>query len=457
MENNYDLNSNLDFILNHNLKTDIKNKIILQEKLCNSKNFNDSFKYIEDSLNFLYEKNRILQDIIKYSKIFLTNEIDSSILDCKTLLQSIEDDKDLIKNKTYIKYVVPFFYNANSNIIDRDNSILANTVIYNNSIYPSDKILENYVIDYFNVNKNNNCIYTNSNQYLSNNNYRSLYVFDSIQSSYIKETITLKFNKTIKMNKLNINLSNCKIEKVILTLENNKTKELDINKLNLFDSEYVDSIEIKISCSNYSVSQTLNKDINDNNFTSIIDNINIDENTIIDNKKYYYYLFGIDKINIQLVKINNFSGFCSQPINIGNLNKNQYLALHAEESIERGSIEYYLINNSSLIPILPENQNTIKNEYIFYKTPTRFAIDKNSPITIKCNNEIVNLSLFEAINKNDGNIYTIDYTPIIKPIDSLNNENVQIKIIFRSYDQNFVSFIKKIKLKKYGGKVYELK
>ena len=56
MDNNYDFNANMNFMLNHNLKTNVKNNVDLQNKILDSDSFNTTFKYIEDSLNFLYEK-----------------------------------------------------------------------------------------------------------------------------------------------------------------------------------------------------------------------------------------------------------------------------------------------------------------------------------------------------------------------------------------------------------------
>lgn len=449
MANNYDFNANMDFMLNHSLSTNVENNIDLQNKILDSDSFNTTFKYIEDSLNFLYEKNRTLQDLIKYSKTFLTNEINSSIADCKTLLQSIENDKDLVKDKTYIKYSVPFYFGLN-NIIDRDNSAISTATVYDGKLTLADNVIASYPMSYFAIKRSQNCIYSNEASYLTAKNYRSLYAFKSISSKPIEETITIKFNSTVKLNKLKLNLSNCKIKSVTLNLENNKTKVLDINKLNLFETQYVDSISIIVSCSNYSVSQTKYSDITSSNFTSIINNVNTDTNSTIGATKYYYYLFGVDSIFAQYVTVYEKSGFYSKEVSIGKLNTNEHLTLYAEDSIERGSIEYYIINGSETIPILPENQTQVVDEKIFYKSPTRFAVDTKVAPVIKKNNEVVNVSLYNAINTSGGN-YTVSYVPVINTIGNLINDSIKIKVIIRSYDTNYISFVNNIKIKKYGG------
>lgn len=450
METNYDINANLDFLLNHNLSTDVENNIELQDKILDSDNFNTTFKYIEDSLNFLYEKNRVLQDVITYTKTFLENEINTNISDCKILLQSIEKDRDLIKDKTYINYSVPFYFSL-SNIIDRNNLNIPAMSVYDGRLINSDVIINSYSIDSFYTKRSSSCIFNNENNYLNSKQYRSLYVYDSIKSSPVEETIYLNFTKAIKINKINFSLSNCSIKSVKLNLENNTSIYIDTDKLDLFDEQAVTSIEVNVSCTNYMISQVKYSDVTSNNLSAIINNINTDENLYVNNKKYYYYLFGVDNIDIQYVKQNTTCGFYSQDIYIGDLNSNEHLTLYAEDSIERGSVEYYIINGTETIPVLPENQTSVVDEKIFYKTPTRFAIDNNYPVTIKKNGEVSNLSLYDVLNIKDNNLYTISYTPVINSIDGLYNKSIKVKAIIRSYNEIHKNFIKTIKIKKYGG------
>jgi hypothetical protein len=449
MANNYDFTSNMNYMLNNTLSSTIEDNIVLQDLILNSDSFNTTFKYIEDSLNLLYEKTRTLEDIVAYSKTFLANEINNSISDCKTLLQSIEEDKNLIKDKTYIKYSVPFLFGLNA-IPDRNYTKLNSAVVYDSKLSLADNVFSNYDISYFSIKRDNASLYNNESNYLNSKNYRTLYISNSIRSSSIQETITIKFNNAVKMNKLNVNLSNCKITAVQLMLENNKTMDLDIDKLKLFNTQYVNSIAITIACSNYSVSQTSYSNITADNFISIISNINTDTNTTVNATKYYYYLFGVDAITAQYVSVYDTCGFISKDVYIGSLKSNEHLTLYTEESIERGSIEYSLINGTEVIPILPENQTQVIDEQIFYKYPTRFTIDSTYDVIVKLNGEVVNTSLYDAINTNTTG-YTVTYTPVINTISSLLNSNVKVKVVLRSYDTDFTSFVKTIKIKKYGG------
>lgn len=451
MNSNYDLDSNLDYVLNKSIEDIIGTDYRLQDKILNSKDFNITFKYIEDSLNFLYEKNRILQDIITYAETFLHNEITSNITKCKKILQSIEKDRDLIKDKTYIKISVPFDFDLKT-ISDRDNTILPTANLCNNSLMMNKKNSTTYSIDNMTVKNSSNCLFTNAKRYFTLNNYRSLYAADKISSKNISEIITLQFKSPIKINRIHINTSNCYIAKVTASCDNKNKQNIDINSLELFESIIVDELNITISTKNYCKSQLSYNKIKNTDINKIIDSINSDQDQIKDNDSlYYYYLFGIDEIEIQNIEINNVSSFCSKNINIGSLSSNDHLSLYTEDSIERGSIEYYILNGDEEIPILPENQNEIINEKIFYKTATRFPINYNKPVIIKKDLKKTNLTLQEAINMNDEGTYTVSYTPVINTITNSLNENIKLKAILRSYDTNFNTFIRSLKIKKYGG------
>lgn len=441
----FDLNSNFDFLINNNIESAINNKIIEQENTLDSNKFNISFKYIEDSLNYLYEKARVLQDIINYSNEHFLSEINNSIQDCKELYSQIQDDKDLVKNNTYIKYPVSL---SNLQTTDRDNSSLNSIINYNSSLTNSDNIIYKYNITNVSILDNINRIYSATNTLLTANYFRSMYCFDKIQSSYIYETININFDKSIKLNKINYTLSNCLIDKIKLVLEDNSIEYLNINQLNLFETKNVKSIEIILKTSNYILSQLK---YNNTNFDLFLNKISTDENLYVDKQKYYYYLFGLDNLEFLYVEPNYNCGFISQDINIGQLKANEHISIYSEEQITNGNAEYYIISNDVLYNILPENITYIKDEKLFYNKPTRFAINNNEPITIKCNGNITTLTYEQAINKQDNNIYTISYTPISSNIMNDFNDTIKLKVILRAYDNYNPNYINNLKIKKYGG------
>ena len=451
MDTNYDLNANIDFITKNTLSNHINKEIKLQDKIMNSKDFNTTYQYIEEALNFMYEKSRTLQDIISYSKLFLENETNESIAECKKLINLIEKDKDLMKNKTYIKIPVPFDFSLKT-LYDRNNSILPTADLYNNRLTLSNKNITKFNFDSFTVKNSSNCLFTNYASYKTRNNYRSLYALKNISSKAIKDLITIQFKNPITINKLNIDVSNCSIDKITISCKNKNYEDLNINNLNLFEEKTIDEINISISTKNYSKSQLCYSDIKNIDINTIIDSINSDQDIINkDNKFYYYYLFGIDNIEIEHVNINDNSTFYSKDIHIGTIAANEHISLYTKENIIQGSVEYYIINNNDEIPILPENTDQVIDEKIFYKTPTRFPIDYNKPIVIKKNLEPINISVYDVQNINDNNLYTISYTPIQNILSDSLNENIKIKTIIRTYNPFINNSIESINIKKYGG------
>ena len=449
MADNYDLDSNMKYLLNKTIDNNINGGIKLQDKILDSKNFNETFKYIEEALNFLYEKNRILQDVITYSKAYLQNEIINDIAECRKKIQAIEKDRDLIKNNTYIKIPIPFDFSLKT-ISDRNGKIISNADVYNNRLIMSDKNYIDYNVSEVNVKNSSGCIYTNSHLYIKRKNYRSLYASSNILSSPVEECITIQFSSSVKINRLRVNTSNCTIKSVTLSNLNKDIEELPVEKMEKFNDRIVDEINIIIQSSNYIKSHIKYDEVNGTDINSIINSINTDSSDD-SSTVCYYYLFGIDDIKASYCTLNECCSFCSKDINIGKLQSNEHLSLYAEDTEENGSIEYSIISGNKEIPILPENISEIHDERIFYKMPTRFQVDTNKPVIIKKDNEVINMNLLNAININDGSIYTVSYTPIINVLSDDINETIKIKAIMRTYDTNLNTYINSIKIKKYGG------
>lgn len=449
----FDYDKAIKFLLESNLDNTIKKNIALQNKILNSNDFNSTFQYIEESLNFLYEKSRTLENVIEYSNLYLKNEINNSINECKSLLLSIEEDRDLTKNNSYIKYSVPFVLESN-NYTDRDNSAISNTVLYDNKLTLANTNINTYRptnISITQVSKNNN-LESTLEDLINNNSYRTFYMFKGPQGTPIKEKITIKLDEPSKVNKINFSLSNALISEIKFTLEDGSNYY--VNNIGLFKPQVITQIDIELNCTNYIMSQIDYREYSktNNDFWNTIDILKADENLELDKPKFYYYLFGLDNLSIEYTAIEKQSCFYSKEIKIDDIKNNEHLTIDVEDSIERGSIEYYIVDGTETIPVLPEKETKIIDEKIFYKTATRFSYDAKEPITIKRNGNIVKMTLQEAINKNEKDVtYTVSYTPIINNITSLNNNTIKIKAVIRTYDDNFTSFIKSINIKKYGG------
>lgn len=448
MENKFDFNKNLEFLIN----TSVNTSNVSQEKILNSDNYNETFQSIEDSLNLLYEKTRTLQNLIDYSTSFIKNEVDETITECKTLLDNIEHNRDLIKDSAYINYNVKL-QSVFDTYADRDNSPIKGVEMHNGVITLSNNTIEE--IDFNNVaiesNYSNNNILNTSEDVIYNKNYRSFYMFDRIQKGVVKEKVKIHFGKTKTINKINIIPSNCTITSIEYTLEDDSVETIQGYNINLSKKRNVKNVAINIECKNYITSQINYNEVSARDFWEVIDDMKKDENLLVDKTKYYYYLFGLDKISIQFSQPENKSCFISKDIKIEKLKDNEYLALTSEYECENGNIEFYIVDGTTEIPILPEDEKQVIQESIFYKIPNRFTVDDSKTVKVYKNGIPVKTSLNEAINSTDEG-YTVSYkAKDASALTSVLNNNIKVKAIIRNYSDSSIPYIKSIQIKKYGG------
>lgn len=166
----------------------------------------------------------------------------------------------------------------------------------------------------------------------------------------------------------------------------------------------------------------------------------------------YSYFFGLDKLLIKNATANQNCCFISQELSLGEITQDGYIQLEAEFSNENNSaIEFYIVDGSKEVPILPVGQSFVLNEKIFFGLNTRFAVNDSKGYEIKRNGIIVDITLDKAIQSTDA-LYTVTYTTVTsfnyKPI----NNSVKIKTVLRIYDKNANSpDITKMKIRKFGG------
>ena len=445
MESKFDLNSNLDFLID--TKVDLSN-VKEQDKVLDSDKYNNTFKAIEDSLNLLYEKTRTVQNVIDYANSFIKNEIDETITECKTLLSNIENNRDVMKDSAYINYNVKL-QSIFDTYSDRDNTPIKGVEMHNGVITLNNNVVEDVILDNVTLestNENYN-VFNTLDEISTDKTYRTMYMFDRTQKDSIKETIILHFSKVRTINKINFIPSSCTINSITYTYEDGSTEVINSYDINLSKSRNVKTISIEIECKNYIISNIDYENISGKDFWEEIENETIDMNS----SKYYYYLFGLDKISVQYAEPDSKSCFVSKEIKIESLQENEYLALQADYSCENGNIEFYIIDGTNEIPILPEGETSVIEEQVFYKVATRFTVDDISSIKMYKDSIPSKTSLNEAINNSEEG-YTVSYTPkSATAISSTLNNTIKVKAIMRCYDKNYIPFIKSIQIKKYGG------
>ena len=172
-----------------------------------------------------------------------------------------------------------------------------------------------------------------------------------------------------------------------------------------------------------------------------------------DLKKIYRYVYhlGLDEAAFSNV-IYESNSVCVTPlIEIGQLEDESYIAL---EAFYKGNIEFYIIDGTLEIPIMPLGQTQIEDEKLFYGLSTRFIVNDQAPILVKQNGTSTDCDYHTILNDlsywKDNTTYHISYTPIAqyhyKPV----NNRIQIKAIIRG-----IGSIQKMTLRHYGDTYYK--
>lgn len=166
--------------------------------------------------------------------------------------------------------------------------------------------------------------------------------------------------------------------------------------------------------------------------------------------KFTYY-FGIDDIQLRHVSLNPTCCFISRSIELGELSQDDYIELDARYSIDAySSVEFYIIDGTNEIPIVPIKDKLIQNEKVFNGYPTRFKVDKTKPVIVKREGVTTNVTLEDALANNQN--YVITYTPDggyqYKPFHNA----IKVKIIIRNERlENYAPCVMNgIKIRKYA-------
>ena len=266
MNINFDFSEKIKYLLDNTKNISLEK----QNMYLNSNIINNNFKIIENELNSMYEKTRILEDIIDYMKLYINNEIENYMLDCRNLLKDIEilSDINLKEEINYTAINVPFIYNT-LEYIDRDGTVLKNCDIYNNKIVLSQNKDITVQINSVSIVRNEalfnlETINDNKDNIIYNKPYLIEYELDSIVNNGINELIRLNFNKEEIINTVRIDLINCNLKSIRYIYANNTIEEEENLNTENIENKKIIGIEFLINASNYDINKK-NININTNN------------------------------------------------------------------------------------------------------------------------------------------------------------------------------------------------
>jgi hypothetical protein len=213
-----DFEGSINYLL-QGINQNMSKGIIYQTADTNSEDFNATFDTIEKQLNTIYEKSRIMEDVINYAKEYVKSNIYNISKECRDILNEIEDDRDNIKDKAYISYSVPFT-NSVGPYIDRDGTSLPETSTSNNTITLSGQIKTQTNIKSATLTEAITPYRNNISEISNGEPYRSFYILDGIVTGGIKEEIIIQLHSPTDINFIDLITSNCKVERIEYINEN---------------------------------------------------------------------------------------------------------------------------------------------------------------------------------------------------------------------------------------------
>jgi hypothetical protein len=224
--------------------------LIYQTTTFNSDNFNSTFDVIESRLNKLYEKTRVAEDVIKYVKEYLEQSIYSATKECRSILNSIEDNRDKLKTNMYISYDVTML-EGNGPYTDRDNTQLPHCDINDNAITLSGKVFSEIPIKYLKRVKGYFPYKDSLDDLKEGKIYRAFYYLSGQVNGGLKEDIYIELTTPSVVNFIDAIPSGCQIENIRYINEVGGTEYINDFKSIITKERKVKAIQFTLSSKLY--------------------------------------------------------------------------------------------------------------------------------------------------------------------------------------------------------------
>jgi hypothetical protein len=228
---------------------ELYNEFKYQGHTMNSENYNTTMVLLEKEFNILYEKIRLVQDVIDYSKEFVEQNIYTTIKEAKATISSLEDSRDSLKKDNFITYDIPFI-ESSGRYTDRDSLDLSHCDVNNNVLTLSGDMQYEATIANIFVERNAVNYKENSQNLISKSPYRSFYVIDKPIKEII-ESVLIVLESPAIINFLEIIPSNCKIEAVSYMSDNDVVNYEDDFTSGAIADKKIKAISFKLVTSNY--------------------------------------------------------------------------------------------------------------------------------------------------------------------------------------------------------------
>lgn len=204
------IEESLNYVMKADVTAELNKDFIYQKQFFNSEDFNHTFCRIEERLNELYEKTRMIQDIVEYTKVHIKENVNTISLECKSILDAIEDSVDSLRNKNYISYNVNFI-DSNGPYRDRSNVALPRTMVQDRAITLSYVQKKDVTIQETKRLNSLVCYKENLANLKQDKPYRVFYMVDDPIKDGLIEEIECTLSQEEFINYLEVVPSNCEV------------------------------------------------------------------------------------------------------------------------------------------------------------------------------------------------------------------------------------------------------
>jgi hypothetical protein len=221
--------------------------------------FNASLYAIENQLDILYEKIRLIEDLDDFVRRYVKAKIKEKESRLRDSLKIIEDVSDLYTDTSSVSILVPLVRDE-STIYDRDGSIVPPMAVVNGSLTMNTSAASEAKISSITRQSSSPCYASSYDNLLKGESGSSLYYDKNRDSNNLTENITVDFYEPSDINYVEVIPVNC----VVSDLKGILPDQTEISLENgYFPQQKLSGLKFTLSSSNY-VNTTINA--NDNSF-----------------------------------------------------------------------------------------------------------------------------------------------------------------------------------------------
>ena len=228
---------------------------------------NSMFKEIEESLDFLYVKTRLLEDLNYFTEQYIQNKFKKISTRIGSAKQTVcKNAAEMLKTKQ-ISHEVSFNFNT-SMVTDRDGTSIDITDIAGNTMIPNNSVINTAEVSVINVSGN-----TKPYRQMKNDisQYRSFYCLEApIQE--VVENVQILFSKEITINMINLTSFKCSIDNLQLIRSDNQTINITPGTITTITPVLIKGMNIILKTNAYDITSFNILDMDDSSSYSTLNN-----------------------------------------------------------------------------------------------------------------------------------------------------------------------------------------